>query len=319
DINDDLIVVRNRIDGGDIFFFDRKTGKGLRKINRKGQGGEEYSLVNGIILDEANDEMFVNCASEKKIYVYDLYGKFKRSFNYTENTSYTDIFDYDVNHLIRHDGSSYTKDGEEAEKPYHAIISKQDGSITRDILIPFETIKSTLVREGEFTVVTSVRPMVRHGENWLLVEASSDTVYNYVTESNQLIPFIVRTPSIHAMNPEVFLMMGVITERYYFMKTLKKTYDFEKMTGYPTSDLMYDKEEKALFTPIVINADYTERKEVDMTSRPLNKAVTTYQVLEAAQLVEAYENGKLKGQLKDIAANLDAEDNPVILLVKPKR
>jgi hypothetical protein len=121
------------------------------------------------------------------------------------------------------------------------------------------------------------------------------------------------------MDPEAFLTMGVLTERYYFMTIIKKTFDFEKGRGFPSSDLMYDKEEKALFTPIVINADYTERKEVDMTSRPLNEAVSTYQFLEAAQLVAAYENGELKGQLKDIAANLDAEDNPVILLLKPKR
>ena len=41
--------------------------------------------------------------------------------------------------------------------------------------------------------------------------------------------------------------------------------------------------------------------------------------LDAYQLVEAYEKGELKGKLKEIAAKLDEEDNPVIMLVKHKK
>ena len=37
---------------GDIFIYDRKTGKGLKKINREGQGGEEYTFIQRIVLDE---------------------------------------------------------------------------------------------------------------------------------------------------------------------------------------------------------------------------------------------------------------------------
>lgn len=37
-IGKDVILVTNYIDDGDIFVYDR-TGKAIRKINRKGQGG----------------------------------------------------------------------------------------------------------------------------------------------------------------------------------------------------------------------------------------------------------------------------------------
>jgi hypothetical protein len=43
------------------------------------------------------------------------------------------------------------------------------------------------------------------------------------------------------------------------------------------------------------------------------------QKLEAYVLVEAYEKGRLKGRLKDVAAGLDEESNPVIMLAKHKR
>jgi hypothetical protein len=44
DIGKEIMIVRNQINDGDIFHFDRK-GKGLRKINRLGQGREEYTRI----------------------------------------------------------------------------------------------------------------------------------------------------------------------------------------------------------------------------------------------------------------------------------
>ena len=61
DISKDVIIVRNRnrSSDGNIYFFDKK-GKGLRKINRQGPGGEEYTFLLKVILDEDNNELFVN-------------------------------------------------------------------------------------------------------------------------------------------------------------------------------------------------------------------------------------------------------------------
>ena len=41
--------------------------------------------------------------------------------------------------------------------------------------------------------------------------------------------------------------------------------------------------------------------------------------LDAADLVEAYKKGQLKGKLKEIAAKLDEESNAVIMLAKYKK
>lgn len=40
--------------------------------------------------------------------------------------------------------------------------------------------------------------------------------------------------------------------------------------------------------------------------------------LEASDLLEAYEGGKLRGPLKEIAANLKEDDNPVIMIARYK-
>lgn len=138
-IGNKYILVKNWTNDGDIFVFDRKTGKGLRNINRRGQGAEEYAFISGVVLDEDNNEIFVNCSPTK-----------------------------------------------------------------------------LAVQEGDGFSVTYVRPIIPYHNNWLLVEAS-------------------------------------------------------------------------------------------------------FQNLAADRLVEAYENDELKGKLKEIAAELNDESNPVIMLMKCKK
>jgi len=80
DMGDEYIIVKNWTKEGDIYLFDSKTGNALRKINKMGKGPKEYSHLTDIVLDEQNNELFVNCLISKKILVYDLSGNFKRSF-----------------------------------------------------------------------------------------------------------------------------------------------------------------------------------------------------------------------------------------------
>lgn len=95
-VGEKIIIVSNRSVDGNIFIFDRKNGKGLIKINRLGQGPEEYSQFTDIILDEDNNEMFVIAYSSRKILVYDLYGNFKRKFKFVnEMEFYNYTFNYD--------------------------------------------------------------------------------------------------------------------------------------------------------------------------------------------------------------------------------
>ena len=315
DVGKEYLLVKNRNRDGDIFIFDRKTGKGLRKINRQGQGAEEYAGINGIILDESNDEIFV-MSPGNKILVYDLYGEFKRCLNLDREVS--SVFDYDKSDLIGYDMSDYHNKGKDRGKSYHVIISKQDGSITREIFIPFKTINTPIVTgDGGFVANYSYQIRLSHGKCTLL-DTSADTLYNYVPDGT-LTPFIVRTPSVHTMQPEVFLYTGIYTDRYYFMETVKNVFNFEKGNGFYADVLMYDKEEKAIYQVTVYNGDYAEKRSVAMTAKSINHDIEGATTLNAPRLVEIYKKGQLKdGPLKEIASKLDEEDNPVIMLVKQK-
>ncbi len=311
DVGNNYIVVRNYRDG-DIFIFDR-TGKGIRKINRFGQGGEEYSQMTKITLDEDNNEMFIKDHSARRILVYDLNGNFKRSFKFVDDSNYEYIYNYDRDNLICY------KDYFSVEnKPRcHVFVSKQDGSITREIQIPFKEFKTPFFIKDDLTIMPAFYLTFPYPDKWLLMNTSSDTIFSYLPNGN-LRPYIIRTPSIQTMETEVFLYPSVITDRYYFMYTQKKEVDLTTMKGFPMTDLVYDKQENALFKSIVYNDDFSNKKKVNLYSKAVNQDIALYQSLNAFDLIEANEKGQLKGRLKEIAAGLDEESNSVIMLVKYK-
>ena len=318
-----IIIVRNIVRDGDIFIYDR-NGKALRKINRMGQGSEEYTNINRIVLDEDNEEMFVN--DSKKIVVYDMYGKFKRSFN----SSYGNMNSFDRESFICHD-TSFDIDVEDTGKPPFVIISKQDGSIIKEIrpACQQKRPRTVTIRRNDMTVqayssnfpFTSVIPW---RESWILTVYSNDTVFSYYPD-HRMTPLMVRTPSIQSGNPEAFLSPGILTERYWFLQTEKTEFETTGTTPadirvfWPTTYLVYDRQESAIYEYTVINDDFPNQLNINMIrNSAANDEIAFQRKIEAYQLVESYEKGELKGRLKEIAAELDAEDNPVIMLVKYK-
>lgn len=339
-IGKEILLVRNtnQAGAGNIFIFDRK-GKGLKKINRRGQGNEEYTAILGITLDEDKGEIFVNCGALSKVLVYDLSGNFKRSIRYMEGDQlsplgviYEPIYNFDQEHLIVQDFVSGRFNDMELKdlEPRNIfwIISKLDGSVTKEIQIPFEKKVSQTLLSKEFVSLGMVYNygLIPHHDRWILTESSADTIYSYSADHN-LKPFIVRTPSVQSMNPEVFLFPGVITDRYYFLQTVKKEYhDADSYGHLLKTELVYDRQEQKTFEYIVYNSDFTKKRIIKnlvddiLTLTVVNsKEIAFAEKLEAYELVEAYEKGQLKGRLKEIAAELDEESNPVIMLAKYKK
>lgn len=317
-IGKEVILVKNYKNDGDIFVYDR-TGKAIRKINRKGQGGEEYTFCRSITLDDDNNEMFINDHYARKIQVYDLEGNFKRSLKQKEGGGtqfYWEIFNYDKDNLICYDECN-------EEIPF-LLVSKQDGSITKEIKTPFKDKKLfiQILRTEEGTRAAGPDNYSRitpFNGNWVLLEPSSDTIYTLMPDYS-LRPFIARTPPIHSMDPETMLILRLLSKRYYFMESIKNVYDFNKEEGFPKTYFVYDTQEKVFFRYVTYNGDYSYKKEVYMvTLTPINHESESWCSIDASKLREDYEKGKLKGKLKEIAATLDEDANPIIMLVKHKK
>ena len=323
-IGKEIILVKNQVNDGDIFVFD-KTGKGIRKFNRKGQGGEEYVTLKEVFLDEDREEIFVCDNSSRKTIVYDFYGKFKRSFRFNEGARYQDVYNYDRDCFIWWN-SAFEYSDESVDMPSFFISSKQDGSNIKEIRIPVENRKSTRISsssnpETAFRHFLEYRAIIPFLDQWILFEISSDTMYRYLPD-HSVQPFLVRTPSIQIQSmTDVFLFPNVFSDRYYFVTTVKNDFDFATMSSSPTNPLMYDRQEKSMFTCVVYNDDYSNKRRghVNMAMKPLSGEIALYMRLNADELVENYEKGELKVKLKEIAVTLKEESNPVIMLVKHKK
>lgn len=315
-VSEKLLVVTNKKSGdGNIFVYDR-NGKALRIINRRGQGGEEYNSISSIVLDENRNELFVCDSYSHAILIYDLDGNFKRRLATDKDKIFYNVYGFDREHLIAYDAFNENTTADLHTGQSFMLISKQDGHIAKEIYIPFKEKKSIVTRftdEGGMTYAfqpNNFYPIVPYMDDYVLLEASADTLYRYSSTST-VEPFIVRTPSIQTMNPEGFLFPLMLTERYCFMET------FVKGSGY--QDVVYDKHEKACFQYQVHNNDYTKDEEVSFKYRPLSREIPSCQSLDAQKLVTDYQKGCLKGRLKEIASKLDEDDNPVIMLIKHKK
>jgi len=326
-IGNDFIIVTNRVRDGDIFIFDR-NGKGLKKFNRMGRGGEEYINIGEIILDEENSEIFVS--DWNKILVYDLFGNFKRSLRFDEGYGYASIYNFDSENLICQN-SSFNNE-EIIDKSPFVIISKHDGSINKEIQVSvqhkipsYKRINHNGIIVTTYTSNFPSRAVIPYHNSWIITTYSNDTIFRYMPD-HSVIPFMVRTPSIESNNAEAFLALGILTERYYFLQTQKIEPEVRGTTPqniiavFPVTHLMFDRQENRIYEYTVYNDDFSPKRPVEnLIKRPVNNEIVFWQRLEADDLFDAYREGQLKGRLKEIAAGLKEEDNPVIMLVKHKR
>ena len=322
-LTEDVLMVRDvtRFLTGNLFLFDRE-GKPVKKINRKGEGGEEYLNTMSVVLDDQKNEIFVDNYLGRRVMIYDLDGNFKRSFEHIEGRSYERLGNLNQDYLICHDGSLETME----KRNFFMIVSKQDGKV-KEIQIPYDKTIFPMITQGDAIYFIYNESQIPYKGDWFLMEPSSDTIYCY-SKDHVLKPFIVRTPTIQLMEPQIFLYPGAQTDRFCFMQAVKKEFEFfepGKRFEFYRTELVYDKLEDKIYEYTLRHSDFLDDRHFSMVYD--NNAIiflnsNQYAFLmrfEAPDLVEAYNDGKLRGPLKEIASSLDEEDNPVILIAKYKR
>ena len=302
-LDDDYIVGANRNNG--VYFHDGK-GKALNMFNKMGQGPKEYSDMYKVQYDKKSDEIYIN--DMFKYYVYDKEGNFKRSFQGIEDKLYSRIeqfFILNEDELIQYNyNNHYTR------------VSRLTGEHLGDIKLGVADSTTTLLfRKNNMIFNTIVSHFTKDKEGYIITSFPSDTTY-LLTSNLQLKPIGVRIPPVSSQDVPVFLLPVKNTPRYYFMSTIKKEDSF------PTKAYMMDKKTNQIYylKDYFKNKDYIGLKvHLDMfgpavlADLPNNVCV---QSLNITKLCEAYEEGKLSGKLKDIAANLKEDDNPVLMIIK---
>jgi hypothetical protein len=304
---------------GDITIYDRQ-GKGIKSFNRQGGGREEYGLYSHVMFDDDNKHIFVYDVNKTgKIFTYDMNGEFVRVIDRAEGKAYNTTVSYDANTFLTY---NYSFNNDTTSRSF-LFISKETGEILGEcnLTVPTEKVISTAIKyevEGGMGRTAFIPiPITPAGNGLILAELSNDTIF-FMNAAKELRPLYIQTPSRAAMDPEIFLYVLKETKDYIFFYTVEKTYDPKKNTGFPRKVIAYDKKEKVFYTPEIYNDDINNESQKYILSTlisPHNSLNVDMQILNAFDLIESLENDELKGELKEVAAKLDEEDNPVVMVV----
>jgi len=300
----DFIIAANN-DAG-ILFHERKTGKALHSFHRKGNGPGEYTSLYKAKFDRNCNEVFVYDIMRKKYYIYDDKGNFKRSFHTRSKLRPDRFFILNEKELVEYNSeNTYTR------------RSKSTGEILETFTFGSDPKFGLTFKKNDMWYNAGVNKFIKDKDGYILAAFASDTTW-LLTSDAGLEPIGVRKPSISTMEIPIFLLPGKNTSNYYFMYTI------EKSETYPLEMYMLDKKDNQIYwmETMLKNRDYIDYEVHLDISGPISEAdiPTDLSIISmgAEGLIKAYNEGKLSGELKEIAANLKEDDNPVLMIMKFK-
>ena len=309
-----IVTVNNR--EGRIFVFSR-TGKALHAFSHKGEGPEDFVYPYAVRVDEKSKEIFV--LDKKKVQVYTLAGKYKRSLNLPEDISIEAMFNYDSKHLICYDNYNLDRpDVKVAEQPFF-LLAKKDGKITRIPISIRNRIGNRIyaVEDGKKMVFTmpNIAPMVKNGDEVVLSDLGSDVVYLY--KKGKATPLLKRNPGTTDFNPRS--AMGVVMKLgdiLWLRETKKEIKGSRPNINMLTYDLgSGEVNSLAVLDDVNFTSPYTVQSRNERQELPYNCTAANFQ---PDRLKKMNEQGRLRGALKELAEDMQEDDNPLLILYKFK-
>ncbi|WP_455961057.1 6-bladed beta-propeller [Bacteroides bouchesdurhonensis] len=312
----DHYIVNCNSQEGTVFVFDR-SGKIKHHFNHKGGSGEEYNYILQLRIDEKAKELYL-LDNTRKLLVYSFEGHFKRRLPFPKDIRIEKMYNYDDQYLLCYD--IYNLDWEKLipnSCPYF-LMSKKDGAISRlPITIQNRIGNCIHIQKSPTEVMTSSMtafPMVSNGTEFVLSDLAGDTVFLY--KNKKIIPLFTRTPKSAASDPRLMLTCTMKLGNYLFMSSMaKKIYDGPRIE---TKDFVYDLSTGTIYDGRLVIKDANSSGRFSLmgdnsyTQLPENCLLQSYR---PDRLLKDYKEGKLKGQLKDIASKLSEDDNPVFMLI----
>lgn len=325
-ISDNYIITYDT-SSGDIFLFTR-SGKFLRKINKKGDGPEEYVRLSNLAVDFEAEELFIRDFPNKKCHIFSFEGVYKRSFPWMTKglSSWSNL---NKDYLIGYDdGYSYKTQYFADTHPFY-LMDKKDGKLTPlNLTVPngiSSTFKSVIVKLGPGESYMSspslpIYSLLKNGDEALIADFSLDTLYSF--KEGILTPIAVKTPSARSTTPPTVIAPELYTDSFLFFRVISMYYDesdhFKPYDEAPK--LFWNRKTNQVENWEIHNSDIdapTARLPLARRDNFSNRNMGVM-IYSAENLINLYKEGKLKGKLKEVASKLDGEDNHVLVIAKYK-
>ena len=320
----DKYILVHEYQRGDIFVFDRKTGKLYSHFNHKGQGGMEYTWIkNGTLLDEKKEEIYV-CS--QYIFVYSLKGEYRRTLKINGFGHGMKILNFDDESLLIYDDVTIEpgREKETTKDPYR-LVSKKDGSLITVLGLHFskrysnaivQQLEGNMWRPYQFSYLHNMH----YGQDLVIMDISSDTLF-LLSPNKGLTPILTRKPSIHASEPRNIWTPFFTTDKFIQFGTF--LLDFNSKGGGPMPTFMYDFKTGEISKLSILDAElgvkpWGSLDEWSPESTPSIAKNMAAELIQASSMIEAYQKKRLVGNGNEVAKKLVEDDNPVVRILKFK-
>lgn len=312
-------IVTHNIKDGTVFIFGR-DGKIINSFNHKGGGGEEYTSIRHVALDDRKREIYILAPGFRNtLYIYSLTGEFIRKFKLPAKIFLEFMFDYDDDYLLCFDayGVDFNTEVKVNERPYFRL-SKQDGKIIPlNLSVKNRIGNSIMTNKGDQYIASEVyiTHSIKNGAETVIADYACDTIYSVTKDV--LTPIGVKQPAVYKNDIPVLVFLQLLTSRYLCMSTMKKQWKYGEILD--AKHIMLDRKTKELFSPAFLFKDIKLKNTQIITNSfsvlPHNYALWP---INAESVLRLNEEGRLGGELKKIAAGLSPDDNAVLVLIKFK-
>ena len=307
-----------------ILMFNTE-GKYLSSFRRIGNGNTDYTGIGSMCVDVDAHEIFIlDFYRMNRIIVYDFTGNFVRELTIDQDLGGIRIFNCDQENLLLFSKKDMYKTsfGEKVSGYPYYLISKQTGKATPvPLWVENRKNNSFSVRVGKDSIYSTAigfgSQLINSPRGIVISDYALDTVYRYANHT--LEPLFVR----HADNDHQGLLSGLLlTNDDFSLIGIAEAYiQNNKIDTSETRLLLYDHHGGQVNEINLTNSDIPAHVKVaaysvDNSQYPSD--VLTAINYSADYLLEQYREGGLSGKLKEIAAGLSEEDNPVLVLVKFK-
>ena len=319
-MSEDYLVIKDE----DICFFDRKTGKYLWRFNRLGNSGEEYSKPNYLAVDFLSEECYIY-TYPNRINVYTYRGDFKRSFSLEVGKEFRlgIINNYNKAVFIGYHSFSYRSDPKLLDSHPYYLVNKKNGKV---LPLPL-TVRNPINRNVKPTgdgghidssmIICEMINLLINRDEAFIGDFALDTLYTF--KDCKLIPVAVQKPSVFSSDVPLVLSADLFTDTYmgFYAVKLDVNNAWKSITEAPY--LYWDRKTGEVHRYELYDSNILTEKKLapDMYYMNLFKNYGSTWI-RASFLVEQYEAGKLRGELKEIASKMGLEDNGVLMLCKFK-
>ena len=164
-----------------------------------------------------------------------------------------------------------------------------------------------------------IDPILANGSEILIADFGLDTLFSY--KNGLLTPITVQYPSVHNSNPPIVIAPYFYTDQFFIFKPIEMKYE-PKYVLKPMDDaplMMWNRKNNNLYRIKLFDSKRPEKNINWSMKRVQFDNPNHVRLLYAAdQLYEEYQEGKLKGELKEIASRLKEDDNWVMVICKIK-